>query len=74
VASGAIADLQQDGGAQAAMCLDNDVTGTTSTDPRPSPLPGEGSYYLVRVQNACGSGTYGSASSGAERVPVLDCP
>ena len=74
VVSGEIADLGGDGGATGALCLDNDRSGTSSTDPRPSPLPGEGAYYLVRVQNACGSGTYGNASSGAERLPSVGCP
>jgi VCBS repeat protein len=37
------------------------------------PTPGTGFYYLVRAFNACGTGTFGAASSGASRDPGV-CP
>ncbi|MBI3447360.1 MAG: hypothetical protein HY049_00360 [Acidobacteria bacterium] len=37
------------------------------------PLLGKCRYYLVRSRNACGSGSYGAASSGAERTTAI-CP
>ncbi len=46
----------------------------TWDDTRSEPAAGDGYYYLVRSQSACGSGTYGSASSGAERQPLTGCP
>jgi hypothetical protein len=36
------------------------------------PAPGEGFYYLVRAQNACGGGSWGTASDNAERI-APDC-
>jgi hypothetical protein len=44
-------------------------------DGRPSqPASGQGYYYLSRAQNACGKAGYGGATSGAPRVPAVDCP
>jgi hypothetical protein len=37
------------------------------------PAAGAGFYYLVRARNACGTATYGFASSGAERITTA-CP
>ena len=48
-------------------------TGATSLPVDPPPAPGSGFYYLVRGKNACGVGTYGFASGGAERMSVT-CP
>jgi hypothetical protein len=50
------------------------VQGTTATSLLDSPpAPGAGFYYVVRGKNACGSGTYGATSGGAERTS-LACP
>ena len=74
VASGTIAELRRDQGVAAAVCAADDVVGSSWTDPGPDPQPGAGLYYLVRAQSPCGTGTYGTASSGAPRAPTIDCP
>ena len=38
-----------------------------------TPSPGTGLYILVRCKNACGTGTYGTQSSGAQRITTT-CP
>jgi hypothetical protein len=48
-------------------------TPATSLPPDAAPPPGTGFHYLVRGRNACGVGTYGSASGGAERTSAA-CP
>ncbi len=73
VASGALSDLRVDGTTSAA-CLSNDGTAAGYVENRPDPAPGAGYYYIVRAQSACGSGTYGFASTGQERVPTAACP
>jgi hypothetical protein len=74
IASGDLGTLRSDGNVGAATCAQDDQAGTTWIDARPDPPPGEGYYYLVRRVNVCGTGTYGQATGGAERVPVTDCP
>jgi hypothetical protein len=74
LAGGFIADLRSGLGTGGATCLFNDETGTGRDDTRPDPVPGTGYYYLARGQNPCGSGTYGSATGGVERLPAADCP
>jgi subtilisin-like proprotein convertase family protein len=53
-------------------CLAAGLSGTSITD---NVLPAAGSsfYYLVRGKNTCGRGTYGYATSGAERTSAV-CP
>ena len=45
------------------------------TDPaavdRSIPAPGRGFWYVYRGRNACGTGTYGSASNGTERTSAV---
>ncbi|HEX6851367.1 MAG TPA: thrombospondin type 3 repeat-containing protein [Candidatus Polarisedimenticolaceae bacterium] len=74
VAGSDLAALRADGNAGAATCLADDVTATSWADPRPEPAPGDGFYYLVRAQNACGNGGYGNGSGGAPRSPLTGCP
>ncbi|HJQ98860.1 MAG TPA: choice-of-anchor Q domain-containing protein [Candidatus Polarisedimenticolaceae bacterium] len=74
VASGGVVDLRTSGGVDAATCAQNDVAATSWADGRPDPLVGDGYYYLVRGQNACGGGSYGHATDGAERLPIAACP
>ena len=38
-----------------------------------APVAGSGYWYLVRAKNACGTGTYGTASGGSPRVSST-CP
>ena len=40
--------------------------GTTLTDAA-NPDPGTGFYYVIRASNACGTGSFGAASSGIPR-------
>lgn len=35
------------------------------------PTPGHGFWYVYRGRNACGTGSYGSSTSGAERIGAL---
>jgi hypothetical protein len=74
VVGGNLALLRAAGSVADAACLENDVPTAPWNDPRPDPLNGEGYYYLVRGQNACGTGTYGTATGGAERIPGTPCP
>jgi hypothetical protein len=74
VASGLVSELARDGGVAAAACLANDVPSSPYVDARGAPPAGNAWYYVVRSQNACGTGSYGFASSGAERIPLAACP
>ena len=74
IVGGSLGALLTDGGVQEASCLQNNDPQTNWNDSQPNPAPGAGYYYIVRAQNSCGSGTYGSATSGAERHPATDCP
>ncbi len=75
IVSGSISALRADGGVSGATCLADDLAAPQYLDPRADPAPGSGYYYLIRAQKAaCGAGTYGFASSGAERIPNSDCP
>ena len=73
VASQTLTDLRTNG-TTTAGCLSNNGSAASYTDSRPNPPVGAGFYYLVRAQSSCGAGTYGFASSGAERIPVAACP
>jgi len=57
-----------------ATCLANDVPQTSFVDTQSNPAGGAGYYYLIRAQNVCGNGGYGSDSSGNPRTPVAPCP
>lgn len=74
VASDGIASLKIAGGTGGAQCLLNDRVVSNGVDARPRPAAGTGDYYIVRAQNACGSGAYGSTSSGVPEVPAAACP
>jgi hypothetical protein len=74
VAGGTLSQLRADGAATGASCLAGGQAQPSWDDARPAPPLGDGFYYLVRARNACGAGAYGTASSGAERLPVLPCP
>jgi hypothetical protein len=74
VASGSVATLRTDGNVGAATCAHDDQGGTAWIDARPDPGLGDGYYYLVRRQNVCGAGSYGTATGGGERTPAAACP
>jgi hypothetical protein len=60
------------GSGPAETCLQNDGSSTSLSVPG-TPSVGAGGFYLVRGSNACGVGSYGNATSGAERVSAA-CP
>jgi hypothetical protein len=60
------------GAGTGSTCLANDVAARTLTDAA-NPAPGTAFTYLVRASNACGTGPFGAASSGAPRNPTA-CP
>jgi hypothetical protein len=73
VATSTLSDLRVNGATTAACLIDN-AAGTSVGDPRPDPASGEGVYYIVRGQTACGSGTYGADSTSTPRAPASACP
>ncbi len=72
VVSGSLADLHAIPQV-APVCVHNNLPVANTPDNRPDPPPGSGLYYLVRAQNRCGLGDYGSDSSGHLR-PTAGCP
>jgi hypothetical protein len=78
LAGGLISQLRTDAGVSGALCLPggNDLGKPEFEDARPAPPAGDAYYYLVRSQKppSCGTGSYGLATSGAERLPTNDCP
>jgi len=59
IATGTLAEARA-GDFGGGTCQRNDAASSPYTDPRPAPGAGEGFYYLVRSQNACGTATYGT--------------
>lgn len=74
IVTGSFSGLRADAGIVGASCLASGVTTSAYLDFRADPLPGAGDYYVVRARSACCPGSYGYASSGAERVPAATCP
>ena len=75
IASGSLSDLRTAGNTAAATCSIDDIVGTGwSDDSLGDPLPGEGLYYVIRGQNACGTGSYDAEDDGTSRQPTVDCP
>ncbi len=62
VIGGDLGALRTDGGFVGAACLANDDAAASWTDGGVLG-GGGGSYYLVRGQNACGTGTYGHGAA-----------
>ena len=69
--SGTVYDVLRDYSAD-ETCAGSDLSETT-LGPLPDPLAGTVDTYLVRGQNTCGAGGYGSSSEGAERTSST-CP
>ena len=59
-------------GSAMAMCIGSDLAGTTVPDTL-MPASRAAFWYLVRGQNSCGSGGYGTTSAGAPRMTTA-CP
>jgi hypothetical protein len=74
VAGGLLSLLRADHSAIAAACLAHGSSTPTADDAHANPQLGDGYYYIVRAQTACGKGTYGSGSYGETRSPVQTCP
>ncbi len=76
--TGDLGALRSSGGFGAASCLADDLADTPYPDARPAPIAGEGEYLLVRAQNSCGTGSYGSAAADPDPRDALDaggpCP
>ena len=72
VVSGSLSTLQ-DQGVLLGTCLADDLGGTQWSDVR-VPGGGQGYFYLVRADNACGPGTYGSDDASARASLDLDSP
>jgi hypothetical protein len=71
VLRGALSELPV-GTGPSESCLHPDVPGSSLLD-KQQPASGSGFCYLIRAHNACGVGTYGFESSGAERQSTV-CP
>jgi len=75
ISSGSLSDLRTAGNPSAATCTIDDIgVAGWSDDALGDPIPGEGLYYMVRGQNACGAGTYDTEIDGSSRQPAADCP
>lgn len=70
-ARGDLAELPVGSGPSEA-CVGWGVPGASVSDPG-VPASGSGFWYLVRGRNACGAGTYGTASAGTPRT-TSTCP
>ncbi len=55
------------------VCLADDYPSAQLADTSPDPSPGEGWFFLVRGNNACGGGRYETSSSGGDRQTTA-CP
>jgi Lamin Tail Domain len=76
VLRGRVADWPVGSAPATESCLADGLTGTTTTDAG-LPSPGDGYWYIVRAENACGAGGYGSQSlHGVPAAPRLSttCP
>jgi DNA-binding beta-propeller fold protein YncE len=59
VAGGRLSDLRVVGLAAATACIAGDLAAAGYTDGSADPAPGDGLYFLVRAEDACGTGTFG---------------
>lgn len=72
LASGELAELSSPmrGCAFDSVLEGPSIVGTSLLDPRPGP---GSAWFLVRAHSACASGSFGTDSSGADRVLDRDC-
>jgi hypothetical protein len=71
VVRGALASLPVGPGGGDETCFDDVLTAVLVDST--TPAPGTGFWYVARGENACGIGTFGYRSNGAERVTTT-CP
>lgn len=69
VAGGMLSALRAAGLQAATSCLAGGLLSAPYGDARPDPPVGDGYFYLSRADDACGNGTFGSAS-----IDSLTCP
>ncbi|MDH3283113.1 MAG: hypothetical protein OEQ13_00090 [Acidobacteriota bacterium] len=72
VARGTLADLAAKGDTTGSNDLACGLLATTVSDPG-LPAAGAGFYYIVRPENACGAGSWGTSSGGLDRSSPA-CP
>ncbi len=73
VAAGSAATMAEDGDFARAGCRADGVPEAPWLDDQAGPTAGDARYYLLRAENVCGAGSWGTASSGAPRS-VSVCP
>jgi hypothetical protein len=71
VVSGLLSDLHEDSGFAAACTLASGSTVPAAADSR-ALASGSGFYYLVRAENACGSGGFGAGTGTPNPREVID--
>jgi hypothetical protein len=71
VVTGSLSVLRTSRDYTASTCLAATATNEIQ-DGRPHPAVGGAVYYLVRARNACGSGTFGNASTSPDPRDLLD--
>jgi hypothetical protein len=72
---GSLAELWEgQTGVAAAECMANDVAEPATSDQLAIDGGLLGTYYVVRGQNVCGTGSYGSGTDGVDRNPLGACP
>jgi len=70
LAGGRLSQLRASGLAAATSCIAPDLATPSFSDTRPLPPPGDGDYFLVRAENACGGGGFGP---GRTALDALGC-
>jgi hypothetical protein len=68
IAGGLLSQLRASGLVAATSCLAPDVGTTTFSDSRPHPASGDGYYYLLRAENACGGGGFGTGRAALDSL------
>src|SRR5262249_56241011 len=72
VVRGLVSHLLDSAGFGDAVCVSNDQTSASYADIDEPPV-GDAFYYLVRGQNACGTGGWGKGVGGVARS-IASCP
>ncbi|HET9300307.1 MAG TPA: hypothetical protein VFO11_10190, partial [Candidatus Polarisedimenticolaceae bacterium] len=70
IAGGLLSQLRTSGLVTATSCVASDLTTTSFSDARPQPSSGDGYFYLLRAENACGGGGFGP---GRAALDPLGC-
>ncbi len=72
IATGLLSSLRSTRGFGAATCLADGIAGTTFDDPSADPPPRDGRWYLLRMTNGCGTGSFGNSSLVVDPRDLLD--